>query len=256
MNVMDMFRLDGKVALVTGCKTGIGKALALSVAEAGADVIGVSRSLELSGSALEKEVTALGRKFKAYQCDFSNRKALYRFIAQVKKDYPIIDILFSNAGTTAFAPAEDFPDADWDKVMETNLNSQFIISKEIGRDMLKRGKGKIIFTASLASFNATAKSTIYGATKGGIAQLTKALANVWASRGVNVNAIAPGWVDTEMTHWLTDDKTGTAKALEGIPAGRIGTPEDFKGIAVYLASDASDWVHGTVMIIDGGQMIR
>jgi 2-dehydro-3-deoxy-D-gluconate 5-dehydrogenase len=256
MGIIEQFRLDGKVALVTGCKTGIGKAMAVGLAEAGADIIGVSRSLELSGSTVEKEIKALGRKFKAYQYDFADRDALYKFIAKVKADYPVIDILVSNAGTTLFADAENFPDDYWDKVMEVNINSHFILSREIGKDMLARGKGKIIFIASLASIKASVKSPAYSASKGAIAQLMKTLANVWGSRGVNVNAIAPGYVKSEMTKWLTEDTEGVDAAIKAIPAGRLGDPEDFKGIVVYLASSASDWVHGSLMVIDGGQIIR
>jgi 2-dehydro-3-deoxy-D-gluconate 5-dehydrogenase len=256
MGILDQFRLDGKVALVTGCKTGIGKGIAVGLAEAGADIIGVSRSLEESGSSVEKEVKALGRKFKAYQYDFADRKALYKFIAKVKADFPVIDILVSNAGTTLFADAENFPDDYWDKVIEVNLNSHFIISREIGKDMLARGNGKIIFIASLASIKASVKSPAYAASKGAIAQYMKTLANVWGGRGVNVNAIAPGWVNTEMTKWFTEHDEEVEAAKKTIPAGRLGEPEDFKGIAVYLASSASDWVHGTLMVIDGGQIIR
>jgi len=256
MGILDQFRLDGKVALVTGCRTGLGKAMALGLAEAGADIIGVSRNLEESGSNIENEVKALGRKFKAYRCDFADRRALYSFIAQVKTDYPIIDILVSNAGTSMFADFENFPDEYWDKVLEVNLNSHFILSRDIGRDMLARGKGKIIFTASVASFQGTVKSSAYAASKGGIAQLTKSLANMWASRGVNVNAIAPGFVKTEMTGWLTDDAQGVAAALTRIPANRLGEPDDYKGIVVFLASSASDFIHGTIVLVDGGHMAR
>ncbi len=256
MNVLDRFRLDGKIALVTGCRTGIGEALALGVAEAGADVIGVSRTLEESGSEVENKIKALGRNFKAYQCDFSDRKSLYEFIARVKADYPVIDILFSNAGTTAFADIANYPDEYWDRVMEVNLGSHFILSREIGRDMLARGYGKIIFTASGNTFVGATKSSAYAASKGGIGQLMKTLANVWANRGVNVNAIAPGWIETNMTKWLTEDPEGVKAALSRIPANRIGVPDDFKGIAVFLASSASDWVHGTIMIVDGGQLAR
>ncbi len=256
MGILDQFKLDGKVALVTGCRTGIGKALASGLAEAGADIIGVSRTLEESGSEIEKEVRALGRKFKAYRCDFADRQVLYKFIAKVKADYPVIDILVSNAGTSMFADFANYPDDYWDKVLEVNLNSHFILSRDIGRDMLARGKGKIIFTASVASFQGTVKSSAYAASKGGIAQLTKSLANVWASRGVNVNAIAPGFVKTEMTGWLTEDPKGVEAALARIPANRLGDPDDYKGVVVFLASSASDYIHGTIVIVDGGHMAR
>ena len=149
MNVLDQFKLDGKLALVTGCKSGIGKAMTLALAEAGADILGVSSTLEESGSEIEQGVKALGRNFKAYQCDFSDRQALYAFIAKVRADYPVIDILLSNAGTAILADPEDFPDEYWDKIIEVNLNANFVLSREFGKDMLARGYGKIIFTASM-----------------------------------------------------------------------------------------------------------
>jgi 2-deoxy-D-gluconate 3-dehydrogenase len=256
MGTLDQFRLDGKVALVTGCKRGIGKALALGVAEAGADIIGVSRTLEESGSEIEREVRALGRKFTGYRCDFADRRALYQFISKVKADNPVIDILFSNHGISMFAELADYPDDYWDKVIEVNLNSHFILSREIGRDMLARGYGKIIFTASILTFLGAYKSSAYAASKGGIGQLTKTLANVWASRGVNVNAIAPGWVKTELTKWVTDEPKNVEANLARIPAGRGGMPDDYKGVAVFLASSASDFVHGTIVVVDGGQLAR
>jgi 2-deoxy-D-gluconate 3-dehydrogenase len=256
MGILDRFRLDGKIALVTGCKTGIGKGMALGLAEAGADIIGVSRTLEESGSQVEQGVKALGRKFRGYRYDFSDRKAVHEFASKVKADYPVIDILVSNAGTTKFADAEVYPDEYWDEVMEVNVNSHFVLSREIGRDMVARGKGKIIFIASVAAFKGAVKSPAYAASKGAVVQLMKTLANVWAIKGVNVNAIAPGWVKSEMTKWLTEDQEGVKAALAGIPANRVGDPEDFKGVVVYLASAASDWVHGSVVLVDGGQMAR
>lgn len=253
---MDMFGLEGKTALVTGCKGGIGQALALGCAEAGADIIGVSRTLRESGSETERKIKALGRKFTPYNCDFSDREDIYSFIKKVKSDFPVIDILFSNAGTSIFGEMENYPDEAWDRVMEVNLNSHFILSREIGRAMLNRGAGKIIFTASINSFLGSKKSPAYSTSKGGIVQLTKSLANAWASRGVNVNAIAPGWVDTDMTLWLTQNEIELGSALSRIPASRIGATDDLKGVAVFLASKASDWVHGSVVIVDGGQMAR
>jgi 2-dehydro-3-deoxy-D-gluconate 5-dehydrogenase len=247
-------RLDGKTALVTGCKSGIGQALALGCAEAGADIIGVSRTLKKSGSETERMVSSLGRKFTAYECDFSKREDIYRFIKQVKSDFPVIDILFSNAATSIFGDMATYPDESWDRVIEVNLNSHFILSREFGRDMLERGSGKIIFTASICSFIGSGKTASYAASKGGIVQLAQSLANSWASRGVNVNAIAPGWVDTDMTQWVTQDPAELGSTIQRIPANRIGMPEDLKGVAVFLASKASDWVHGTVITVDGGQL--
>ncbi len=256
MSVLDTFKLDGKVALVTGCKRGIGKGIAIGLAEAGADIIGVSASLESSGSEVEKDVTARGRNFKAYQCDFSDRQSLYAFIAEVKKDFPVIDILVNNAGTILRTPAAEHPDEYWDKVMEVNLNSQFVISREIGKEMVARGNGKIIFTASLLTFQGGITVPGYAASKGGIGQLTMALANEWAGKGVNVNAIAPGYIATDNTQALRDDPDRSSQILQRIPAGRWGTPEDFQGPAVFLASEASNYMNGTVMLVDGGWMGR
>ncbi|MEY4384632.1 MAG: 2-deoxy-D-gluconate 3-dehydrogenase [Bacteroidota bacterium] len=251
-----MFDLTGKIALVTGCKRGIGKAMALGLAEAGADIIGVSANLELSGSDVEKEVKALGRNFKAFQANFGDRPSLYAFIEQVKKAYPRIDILVNNAGTILRNPAAEHSDAYWDEVLEVNLNSQFILSREIGKGMLAQGAGKIIFTASLLSFQGGINVPGYAASKGGIARLTMALANEWAGKGVNVNAIAPGYISTDNTEALRNDPDRSHSILGRIPAGRWGEADDFKGPVVFLASEASNYVHGTILTVDGGWMGR
>ena len=256
MSILEKFNLSGKTALVTGCKRGIGKAIALGLAEAGADIIGVSATLEPTGSAVEKEVLALGRKFKGYAADFSDRAALHAFIAQVKKDFPVIDILVNNAGTILRAPAAEHPDEYWDKVIEVNLNAQFVLSREIGKEMIARGSGKIIFTASLLTFQGGITVPGYAASKGGIGQLTMALSNEWAGKGVNVNAIAPGYISTDNTEALRNDPARSQQILGRIPAGRWGDPEDFKGAAVFLASDASAYVNGTILVVDGGWMGR
>ncbi|MEP4891787.1 MAG: 2,5-didehydro-3-deoxy-L-galactonate 5-reductase [Aliiglaciecola sp.] len=254
--MLDKFSLEGKVALVTGCKRGIGKAIALGLAAAGADIIGVSASLESQGSDVEKQVNELGRKFTGYQCDFSDRTALYTFIQNVKADFPKIDILVNNAGTILRAPAAEHSDELWDKVIDVNLNSQFILSREIGKEMVARGHGKIIFTASLLTFQGGITVPGYAASKGAIGQLVKALSNEWAGKGVNVNAIAPGYIDTDNTEALRNDPTRAASILERIPQGRWGTPEDFEGPAVFLASEASSYVNGSVLLVDGGWMGR
>ena len=231
-------------------------AMALGLAEAGADIIGVSANLELVGSDIEKAVTGLGRQFKAYQADFSNRDSLYAFIKQLKADYPRIDILVNNAGTILRNPAAEHSDEFWDEVLEVNLSSQFILSREIGSRMIAEGSGKIIFTASLLSFQGGINVPGYAASKGGIARLTMALANEWAGKGVNVNAIAPGYISTDNTTALREDKERSASILGRIPAGRWGEPEDFKGPVVFLASEASNYVHGTILTVDGGWMGR
>jgi 2-deoxy-D-gluconate 3-dehydrogenase len=256
MSILDAFRLEGKTALVTGCRRGIGKAMALGLAEAGADVIGVSASLESSESQIEKEVRALGRGFKGYACDFSDRKALYAFIEQVNRDFPVIDILINNAGTILRKPAVEHPDEYWDRILEINLSSHFILSREIGKGMVERGSGKIIFTASLLTFQGGITVPGYAASKAAIGTLTMALANEWASKGVNVNAIAPGYISTDNTEALRNDPDRSRQILVRIPAGRWGSPEDFKGAAVFLASKASDYVHGTILLVDGGWMGR
>jgi 2-deoxy-D-gluconate 3-dehydrogenase len=256
VNVIDQFRLDGQTALVTGCKRGIGRAMALALAEAGADLIGVSRSLESTGSDVEKEILALGRKFRAYAADFSNRVAVYDFIRQVTSDFPVIDILVNNAGTILRRPAAEHPDEYWDEVLETDLNSQFILSREIGKRMVERGAGKIIFTASLLTFQGGITVPGYSAAKGAIGQLTKALANEWAPKGVQVNAIAPGYVATDNTTALRADPVRNPAILARIPAGRWGVPDDFKGAVVFLASRASDYVNGSILVVDGGWLAR
>lgn len=256
MNVLNSFDLAGKTALVTGCKRGIGRGIAEALASAGADIIGVSASLETSNSDVEKSIEAMGRKFTAYQCDFSNRKALNEFISSVKTSHGTPDILINNAGTIKRKPAQDHDDELWDEVIEVNLNAQFILSREIGRDMVARGSGKVVFTASLLTFQGGITVPGYAASKGGIGQLTKALANEWAPHGVNVNAIAPGYIATDNTQALQDDAARSKSILERIPAGRWGTPEDFAGPAVFLSSAASDYMHGTVMTVDGGWMGR
>ena len=253
--ILEQFRLDGKIALVTGCKRGIGKAMAEALAEAGADIVGVSASLE-AGSEIEQAVQALGRQFWAYRCDFGNRESLYAFIRDVKAAHPRIDVLVNNAGTILRKPAAEHPDEYWDQVMEVNLNSQFILSREIGKEMIARGSGKIIFTASLLTFQGGINVPGYAASKGGIGQLTMALSNEWAGKGVCVNAIAPGYIATDNTTALRADQGRSEAILARIPAGRWGTPEDFKGPVVYLASPASDYMSGHVMVVDGGWMGR
>lgn len=253
---MKLFDLSGKTALVTGCKRGIGRGMAEALAEAGADIVGVSASLEQTGSAVEGSVTALGRSFASYQCDFSDRAAVRDFAARLQADGIAPDILINNAGTIKRKPAADHEDALWDEVIDVNLSSQFVLSREVGRGMVARGRGKIIFTASLLTFQGGITVPGYAASKGGIGQLTKALANEWAPHGVNVNAIAPGYVATDNTQALQDDPTRSKAILERIPQGRWGTPADFAGPAVFLASSASDYVNGEILVVDGGWMGR
>lgn len=256
MSLQKRFDLTGKTALVTGCKRGIGKAMALALAEAGADLIGVSATLESSGSEVEKEVAALGSSFKGYACDFADRSALRAFIRLVKADFPVIDILVNNAGSILRAPAAEHSDEYWDRIIETNLSAQFVLTRELGGEMVKRGRGKVIFTASLLSFQGGITVPGYAASKGGIATLTKAFANEWAGKGVNVNAIAPGYIATDNTRALREDPVRSEQIMARIPAGRWGDPDDFKGPVLLLASEAGAYMHGSVMLVDGGWMGR
>lgn len=253
---MKAFDLTGKLALVTGCNKGIGKGMALGLAEAGADIIGVSGSIELEGSEIEKEVKALGRKFTAYLADLSNRESIYTFLATIQSSHPIIDILINNAGTIMRKPAAEHPDEYWDKVMSINLDAPFILAREIGKQMLTRGSGKIIFTCSLLSFQGGINVPGYAASKGALSSLIKALANEWAAKGIQVNGIAPGYIATDNTAALREDAERSASIMARIPAGRWGQAEDFKGPAVFLASSASDYVNGTILTVDGGWMGR
>ncbi len=256
MSILEKFSLSGKVALVTGCRRGIGRAMARALAEAGADIIGVSATLETSGSDVEADVTAAGRSFRAYTCDFANRSALHGFIAQVKQDAPRVDILVNNAGTILREPAAEHPDEYWDKVIEVNLSAQFILAREFGKEMLARGEGKVIFTASLLTFQGGITVPGYAASKGGVGQLTKALSNEWAGGGVCVNAIAPGYIATDNTQALQDNPVRSKAIVERIPVGRWGEPEDLMGAVVFLASAASDYVSGEILTVDGGWMGR
>lgn len=256
MKIIDLFNLTGKTALVTGCNKGIGMAMAIGLAEAGADIIGVSANMPLSGSEIENSITPLGRSFKPYQCDFSNRASLKNFIEKVTAENSRIDILVNNAGMILRDPAADHSDEFWDKVIDVNLNAQFILSREIGKKMIEQGSGKIIFTASLLSFQGGINVPGYAASKGAIASLIKALANEWASKGINVNGIAPGYIATDNTEALRNDPERSRSILSRIPANRWGEPNDFKGVTVFLASAASDYMNGTIVTVDGGWMGR
>lgn len=252
--ILDSFKLNGKTALVTGGNKGIGKSYATALAEAGADIISVSYEKDFSET--EKIVTSLGRKFKGYSSDFSNRASLYEFIKNVKQDVGSIDILINNAGTILRNPIIEHSDEYWDKVIEVNLNAQFILTREIGKGMVERGYGKVVFIASLLSYQGGITVPGYAASKGAIKQLTQSFSNEWAAKGVNINAIAPGYIATDNTAPLRADEKRNKAILERIPQGKWGTPEDLKGTVVFLSSAASDYLNGSVILVDGGWMGR
>ncbi|MEE1824151.1 SDR family oxidoreductase [Streptomyces sp. BE20] len=253
---MTPFDLTGRLAVVTGARRGIGRAVARALAEVGADVIGVSASLEESGSAVEEDVIAAGRTFEAIRTDFADPEAVRALGADLAGRERPVDILVNNAGTIRRAPAAEHTDDDWDLVLQVNLTAQFALTRAVGATMAARGRGKIVFTASLLSFQGGITVPGYTAAKHGVAGLTKALANEWASRGVNVNAVAPGYIATDNTRALQDDPARSKAILERIPAGRWGSADDLAGAVVFLASDAAAYVHGTVLPVDGGWLGR
>ena len=248
-----LFELTGRTALVTGCRRGIGRAVAVGLAEAGADIIGVSMALE-AGSEVEKAVTEAGRSFRPIRADLSQREQVYDLLSMIERQE--IDILVANAGSNRRQPAADYQDEDWDFVIELNLTSQFVLAREIGKAMLARGRGKVILTASLLTFQGGIRVPAYAASKGGIGSLVRALSNEWAGRGVQVNGLAPGYIATDNTRALQDDEMRNAEILSRIPAGRWGTPDDMVGPAVFLASSSSDYVSGEILVADGGWMGR
>ncbi|MGH2863519.1 MAG: SDR family oxidoreductase [Solirubrobacteraceae bacterium] len=250
------FDLTGRLALVTGVRRGIGLAIAQALASAGADIVGVSRELEVDGGVAGKRVAALGRQFHAITTDLGDREAVHELLRQLGEIERPIDILVNNAGTIWREPLVAHALEQWDRVLEVNLTSQFLLAQTLGAQMVSRGYGKIIFTASMLSFQGGINVASYTASKHGVAGLTKALANEWAPSGVNVNAIAPGYVATDNTQALRDDPVRSRAILERIPAGRWGSPEDIGWAAVFLASRASDYINGTVLAVDGGWLGR
>lgn len=251
------FDLTGKLAVVTGAKRGLGKAMAEALAAAGADIIGVSATLEPAGSDVAHAVESLGRSFTAKTVDFADREAVRALGTSLAAMERPVDILVNNAGTIERAPAAEHADEQWDHVLEVNLSSQFILSREIGKAMITRGAGgKIIFTASLLSFQGGINVPGYTAAKSAIAGLTKALSNEWAIHGINVNAIAPGYIATDNTHALRADPARSQAILDRIPAGRWGAAADMAGAIVFLASPASNYICGTILPVDGGWLGR
>jgi len=255
MPVLDRFRLDGRTALVTGASRGLGAAMARALAEAGADVA-LHASQQVDATAARTLANACGVRAYALAADLSEPDAADRLIEEATSALGRIDILVNNAGIIRRADAEDCTDSDWDTVLMVDLSSVFRLCRAAGRTMLARGSGKIINIASMLAFQGGTRVPAYAAAKGGVVQLTKALANEWAARGVNVNAIAPGYMRTDNTQALRDDTPRYDAITARIPAGRWGEPEDLAGAVVFLASPASDYVHGYVLGVDGGWLAR
>jgi 2-deoxy-D-gluconate 3-dehydrogenase len=250
------FDLSGQLAVVTGCRRGIGLAMAEALAAAGADIIGVSASLEPQGSKVEHRVRTLGRQFTAYPTDLADPDAVSGLTRKLAQHQPPVDILVNNAGTIRRAPATEHSDEDWTHVLAVDLSAPFTLARELGRGMVDRRRGKIIFTASMLTFQGGINVVSYAAAKSGIAGLTRALANEWAGYGVNVNAIAPGYIATDNTQALQDDTVRSDAIVGRIPAGRWGRPGDLAGATVFLASAAADYVHGAILPVDGGWLGR
>ena len=254
MGILDRFCLDGKVALVTGSASGLGAAIALALAEAGASV--ACHGNRRPADDTSERIRALGRESRSFAADLSALDGAELLFEAARSAMGAPDILVNNAGTISRAPAEDYDFQAWMTVMQVNLNSAFRLSQLAGRNMLKRRQGKIINIASLLSFQGGIRVPAYAASKGGLAQLTKALANEWAAHNIQINAIAPGYFRTDNTQALQVDEVRNRQILERIPAGRWGEPEDIAGAAVFLASPASDYVTGEVLVVDGGWMSR
>jgi 2-deoxy-D-gluconate 3-dehydrogenase len=252
--VSALFDLHGKCAVVTGASKGLGRAIALALAGAGADVVGVDRTPE---DETAEEVRRLGRRFHVIQADLSDAACIPDIVAEAGRTHGAVDILVNNAGTIRRRPAEDFTEADWDDVMNVNLRSVFFLCQAAGRAMLRTGNGgKIINIASMLSYQGGFTVASYTASKHGVAGITKLLANEWAAKGINVNAIAPGYFATDNTQALRDDPKRSAAILDRIPAGRWGEPADLAGAAVFLASPAADYLHGSIVAVDGGWLAR
>jgi 2-dehydro-3-deoxy-D-gluconate 5-dehydrogenase len=249
--ILDRFRLDGKVAVITGGTKGIGQAITLSLAEAGADVAVISRT---PNPELEVSVSKLGRRYLHKSVDLTDRQQSKTVVPAVVDGMGAVDVLVNNAGIIPRGAAEEFSETDWDATLEIDLTATFLLSQVAGRLMIKKGRGKIINIGSVLSYQGGINVIAYTAAKHGVTGLTKTLSNEWAKHGINVNAIAPGYVATELTESLKQDPVRSKAILGRIPAGRWGSPEDIAGAALFLASSASDYVNGTTLTVDGGWM--
>jgi len=250
-----MKALAGKIAVVTGANRGIGHAIALALAEAGADIVGTSRQMS-DDESIAKEVRALGQKFFPFACDMKNRAESTALAKKVLAEVGTVDILVNNAGTIRRENITDYSLADWDEVVEVNLTAPFILTQDFGKPMLERGAGKVIFISSLLSYQGGIRVPAYTASKSGIAGLVKAFANEWAGKGVNVNAVAPGYIVTDNTEALRADPIRYEAITGRIPAGRWGEGSDIAGSVVFLASENADYLHGSTITVDGGWMGR
>lgn len=250
---LSLFELKGKRALVTGGTRGLGRAMAVALAKAGSDIAIIGRTEDRS---VIDEIEACGRKASFYAFDLADVSGIEALVEKIEADFGTIDILLNCAGIQRRHPSEEFPMEDWEAVITVNMTAVFLLCQAVGKGMLQRGSGKIINVASLLSFQGGLRVPAYAAAKGAVAQFTKSLANEWASRGVNVNCIAPGYMDTDMNTALKADPVRSAQIMDRIPAGRWGRGEDMAGAAVYLASRASDYVHGSVLVVDGGWLGR
>ncbi|RDI82124.1 hypothetical protein Vi05172_g7886 [Venturia inaequalis] len=259
-SVLRLFSLEGQTALVTGGTRGIGQAMTIALAEAGADILLVQR--DTSNTETKTKIESLGRKCTIYTTDLSSQSSVSELVPKILADNHTIHILLNCAGIQARHPAHQFPDSDWNLVLQINLNAVFTLCRDVGAHMLSRPvdqynrRGSIINVASLLSFQGGITVPAYAASKGGVAQLTKALSNEWAGKGINVNAIAPGYIATDMNEALIKDQDRAASILSRIPAGRWGAAEDFKGVVVWLAGRASGYVSGEIVTVDGGWMGR
>ena len=253
--ILDLFKLDGKVALVTGAGHGLGQGMALALAEAGADIASLDRT---GCESTCESVRSLGRKYHEAVVDLREasvedlQQVVDRYVSELSR----IDILVNNAGTIRRTPAIDFSEADWDDVLQINLKAAFFLAQAVARVMMSQGGGKIINVASMLSFQGGITVPSYTAAKSALAGITRALANEWANHSINVNAVAPGYMATDNTAALRADPNRSASILERIPAGRWGTPDDLKGVVVFLASSASDYMHGAIVPVDGGWLAR
>jgi 2-deoxy-D-gluconate 3-dehydrogenase len=249
--ILDQFRIDGQVAVVTGGTKGLGKAIVLALAEAGADIVAVSRNPNLE---LETAVNQMGRDYSHIRADLTQRNQTRKVIAEAVSALGDVNILVNNAGIIKRAAARDYSESDWDKTLEIDLTAAFVLSQAAGQVMLQKGKGKIINVASIMAFQGGLNVAAYAAAKHGIAGLTKALANDWASKGINVNALAPSFFETELTQAIQKDPERAASITKRTPFGRWGRPDEIAGAALFLASPASDFIHGVILPVDGGWM--